>query len=71
MAILFISADNPFFRERRRSRGQSGASLVLLALSDLKEIILPKNKSGTPKHPMSWQRQKLKPQISIILQKNI
>ena len=47
------------------------ASLVLLALSDLKEIILPKNKSGTPKHPMSWQRQKLKPQISIILQKNI
>jgi hypothetical protein len=40
------------------------------SLKYIKEIPLPKNKSGTPKHPMTWQRQKLKPQITELLSKN-
>ena len=35
----------------------------------LPEIILPKNKSGTPKHPILWQRQKIKPEIKSIVKK--
>lgn len=32
-----------------------------------KEILLPRNTNGTPKHPTVWQRQKLKPEIIQIL----
>ncbi|GAB1071122.1 MAG: hypothetical protein SAqTSA_12180 [Shewanella algae] len=42
-------------------------TLVLHHLKELNEIILPKNNSGTPKHPITWQRQKLKKKISTIL----
>jgi hypothetical protein len=42
--------------------------LVKGHLESLNEIVLPKNNSGTPKHPMVWQRQKLKPEISALLQ---
>lgn len=42
-------------------------ALVLSYLESLNEILLPKNNSGTPKHPMIWQRQKLKPSISALL----
>jgi hypothetical protein len=31
--------------------------------SGLKELALLKNNSGTPMHPMSWQRRKLKPTV--------
>ncbi len=34
------------------------------SLQTLEEIDLPRNKSGTPKHPLIWQRQKLKPDIT-------
>jgi hypothetical protein len=43
------------------------SKLVRTKLVHLKEISLPKNKSGTPKHPMIWQRQNLKPEIVNIL----
>ncbi|MBQ4830606.1 DUF1643 domain-containing protein [Alteromonas sp. MMG017] len=42
-------------------------ALVLSYLESLNEILLPKNNSGSPKHPMIWQRQKLKPSISSFL----
>jgi hypothetical protein len=43
-------------------------ALVLSHLESLNEILLPKNNSGTPKHPIVWQRQKLKQSISALLQ---
>jgi hypothetical protein len=46
-------------------------ALVRSKFSGLKEILLPNNKSGTPKHPMTWQRQKLKPTISKLLTEGI
>jgi len=42
-------------------------ALVQSHLTGIKEIILPKNSSGTPKHPMSWQRQKIMPTISKLI----
>ncbi len=36
-------------------------------LGSIPEIDLPKNKSGTPKHPIIWQRQKIKDEIACIL----
>lgn len=42
-------------------------ALVKSNLLGIREIILPLNKSGTPKHPMTWQRQKLKSEISQLL----
>lgn len=45
--------------------------LVSFIFSNIEEIALPKNASGTPKHPMSWQRQMLKPEISMLLKKGI
>lgn len=42
-------------------------SLARAALSHLVEIVLPKNVSGSPKHPITWQRQRLKLAISSIL----
>ncbi|MBI5674345.1 MAG: DUF1643 domain-containing protein [Nitrospirae bacterium] len=36
-------------------------------LSHLPEVQINKNKDGTPKHPMSWQRQKLKGDIKSII----
>jgi hypothetical protein len=46
------------------------ALLAQNAVSHLHEIALPKNNSGTPKHPMTWQRQKLKPYIAELLVAN-
>jgi len=43
------------------------ALLIHSTFSNIQEIILPKNKSGSPKHPMIWQRQKLKPVIIKLL----
>ena len=40
---------------------------VQAALANLPEIALPKNGNGTPKHPMVWQRQKLKPTIASLI----
>ena len=37
--------------------------IMPLRCSNLPEIVLPRNNSGTPKHPISWQREKLKPDI--------
>jgi len=31
--------------------------------SDIPEILIPKNKSDTPKHPMAWQRERLKSNV--------
>ena len=45
--------------------------LVRSNLSGVREIILPRNSSGTPKHPMTWQRQELKPTISNLLSEGI
>lgn len=41
--------------------------LVRDNFSHLTEIVLPKNQNGTPKHPIMWQRQKIKLQIESIL----
>jgi len=38
-------------------------SLVKNHFQELNEIILPKNNSGTPKHPLVWQRQMIKDEI--------
>lgn len=37
----------------------------------LKEINLPKNKSGTPKHPIVWQRQKIKSDVTSLILKGL
>lgn len=44
--------------------------LIKNTVKELREIVLPKNKSGTPKHPMTWQRQKIKSQIAELLVTN-
>ena len=41
--------------------------LVKKSLSELKQIDLKPNSSGTPKHPVTWQRQKYKPEFIRIL----
>ena len=37
--------------------------VVRNALNSLTEIKLPRNKTGTPRHPMRWQREKIQPEI--------
>ncbi|WP_159069480.1 DUF1643 domain-containing protein [Neisseria subflava] len=44
-------------------------NLIQNMLKKDKEIELPRNQNGTPKHPTVWQRQKLKPDITRILSK--
>ena len=44
-------------------------NLIQNMLKKDKEIKLPRNQNGTPKHPTIWQRQKLKPDITGILSK--
>jgi hypothetical protein len=44
---------------------------LLERIKSITEIELPKNKSGTPKHPMIWQRQKIKHQITSILRQSM
>lgn len=39
------------------------ASLVMATLGTTAEVMLPRNHSGTPKHPMAWQRQRLIPAV--------
>lgn len=46
-------------------------ALVQSSLSGIREVILPKNRSETPKHPRVWQLQKLKPTISRLLTESI
>ena len=41
--------------------------LVKRNFKRLPEVELPQNIDGTPKHPMGWQRQKMKPQIKTII----
>lgn len=36
---------------------------VKQCFSDIPEIIVSKNKSGTPKHPLAWQRERLKSRV--------
>lgn len=38
-------------------------SLVKRHFMAVQEIVIPTNKSGTPKHPIVWQRQMLKPVV--------
>lgn len=54
--------------EQRDTEIKDRQTLVLDHLESLDEILLPKNNSGTPKHPMIWQRQKIKSNISALLQ---
>ncbi|CAN7411107.1 DUF1643 domain-containing protein [Duganella sp. LjRoot269] len=54
-------------RGERDAEIKERISFVNSIFSNLKEIALPKNSSGTPKHPMIWQRQMLKPEISALL----
>lgn len=42
-------------------------SMIKSLLPKDKEILLIKNQNGTPKHPIVWQRQKLKPSIIELL----
>ena len=49
---------------RRAAQIRDRISLVKSIFAGLPVVLLPKNKSGTPKHPLSWQREKLKPGIS-------
>lgn len=56
--------------ENRGERGneiKERIALVRSFVSGIREITLPKNITGTPKHPMVWQRQKLKADISKLL----
>ncbi|MCL6100242.1 MAG: DUF1643 domain-containing protein [Bacteroidetes bacterium] len=43
--------------------------LVRGILNYLPEINLPKNNSGSPKHPILWQRQKIKAEIKTLIKK--
>lgn len=52
---------------QRDSEIKNRQDLVHHHLKQLSEIVLPKNNSGTPKHPMVWQRQKIKSDISALL----
>lgn len=45
-------------------------NLIQSILAKDKEIKLPTNQNGTPKHPTVWQRQKLKSDITEILSKH-
>ena len=54
-------------RGERDNEIKERIALVKSIFSGVRETILPKNSSGTPKHPMTWQRQKLKPTISKLL----
>ena len=45
-------------------------NLIQNILEKDKEIKLPRNQNGTPKHPKVWQHQKLKPDITEILSKH-
>ncbi len=53
---------------QRDSEIKDRQALVRNHLKSLYEVVLPKNNSGTPKHPMIWQRQKIKLEISSLLQ---
>jgi hypothetical protein len=52
---------------QRDSEIKARQVLVRNYLKSLNEIVLPKNNSGTPKHPINWQRQKIKTEISELL----
>ena len=41
--------------------------LIKSHIRGLHEIHLPKNNTGTPKHPIVWQRQKMKSDITVLL----
>lgn len=58
-------------RGERDNEIKERIALVKSNLSGVKEIILPRNSSGTPKHPIIWQRQKLKPIISKLLAEGV
>ncbi len=58
-------------RGKRDNEIKERIALVQSYLFKAKEILLPKNSSGTPMHPMNWQRQKLKPKISNLLAEGI
>lgn len=68
----FISAYGDYEnRGQRDTEIKERISFVNYIFSGVKEITLPKNSSGTPKHPMSWQRQRLKPEITALLAKGM
>lgn len=46
---------------------KSRISFIKSRLSALPEIVLPKNMNGTPKHPIIWQRQKIKTEVKYII----
>lgn len=54
-------------RGERDNEIKERVAMVGSFFSTLKKIALPRNGSGTPKHPMTWQRQKLKSTISRLL----
>jgi len=58
-------------RGERDNEIKERIALFQSIFSGVREIILPKNSSGTPKHPMAWQRQKLTPIISKLLAEGI
>lgn len=58
-------------RGERDNEIKERITLIQSHLTGAREIILPKNNSGTPKHPMTWQRQKLKPAISKLIAEGI
>lgn len=42
-------------------------NLVKTKFGSIPEIVIPRNNTGTPKHPLIWQRQKLKFEIKQII----
>lgn len=58
-AVLFAYGDYEY-GDRYGPEIKERISLLRGQLSAIQEIVIPKNKSGTPKHPLVWQRQKLK-----------
>ena len=58
-AVLFAYGDYEH-DERHGNAVKARIALVKRHFSAVKEIVIPTNKSGTPKHPIVWQRQRLK-----------
>ena len=57
-AVLYAYGD--YENKRYGDEIKDRIVLVKKHFSAVKEIIIPKNKSGTPKHPYVWQTQSLK-----------